>query len=151
MEAVEDRIEREIVIDASLDRVWQLVSEPGWWVPTTAELPDVRTPGHRTVRESEKWGRFEVEVVTMQPQTYAAFRWASQFPGQPLKEGNNTLVEFFVKPAQDAGAVSVTVVESGFAGLDADEAVRKAGVKGNTEGWTLEMADLKKRAEQPAA
>jgi uncharacterized protein YndB with AHSA1/START domain len=153
MDAVdaEDRIEREIVIEAPLDRVWHLVSEPGWWVPTTTELPDVRTPGHRTVRESEKWGRFEVEVVAMRPQTYAAFRWASQFPGEPLKEGNTTLVEFFVKPVAESGSVSVTVVESGFAGLDADEAVRKAGVKDNTEGWRLELGGLKERAEQPAA
>jgi hypothetical protein len=27
-----DRIEREIVIDATVARVWQLVSEPGWWI-----------------------------------------------------------------------------------------------------------------------
>lgn len=153
MEAVDatDRIEREITIDAPLDRVWHLVSEPGWWVPTAVELPDVRTPGHRTVRESEKWGRFEVEVVAMRPRTYAAFRWASQFPGEPLKEGYTTLVEFFVEPVPGSDSVSVTVVESGFAGLDADEAVRKAGVKDNTEGWRLEMAELKQRAEQPVA
>lgn len=27
-----DRIERSIWIAADADRVWQLVSEPGWWV-----------------------------------------------------------------------------------------------------------------------
>ncbi|HEY3867093.1 MAG TPA: SRPBCC domain-containing protein [Actinocrinis sp.] len=153
MEAVgaQDRIECAITIDAPLERVWHLVSEPGWWVPTTVESPDVRTPGHRTVRETEKWGTFEVEVVEMRPQTYAAFRWASQFPGQAVKDGNSTMVEFFVEPVPGSGSVSVTVVESGFAGLDADEAVRKAGVKDNSEGWPLEMAELKQRAEEQAA
>ena len=29
---VPDRIEREILIDAPVERVWQLVSEPGWWI-----------------------------------------------------------------------------------------------------------------------
>ena len=27
-----DRIEREITIDAPVDRVWTLVSEPGWYI-----------------------------------------------------------------------------------------------------------------------
>ncbi len=27
-----DRIEREIAIEATAERVWQLVSEPGWYV-----------------------------------------------------------------------------------------------------------------------
>ncbi|MGI9002113.1 MAG: hypothetical protein ACR2GH_10630 [Pseudonocardia sp.] len=27
-----DRIEREILINTPLDRVWDLVSEPGWWI-----------------------------------------------------------------------------------------------------------------------
>ena len=27
-----DRIERQIDIDAPAERVWRLVSEPGWWI-----------------------------------------------------------------------------------------------------------------------
>lgn len=143
---MDDRIEQQITINASLDRVWDLVSQPGWWVPTEGEEVIDRTPGHRTVRESKKWGRFTVEVVEMQPQTYAAFRWASAFPGEEPEPSRSTLVEFFVKPRGDA--VDVTLVESGFAALDAPESLRASAWKDNTDGWQQELAGLKTRAER---
>lgn len=145
MHAVDDRIEQEITINAPLDRVWQLVSEPGWWVPSTITGPADHTPGHQVVRESEKWGRFPVEVVRVDPKSYAAFRWASQSPGAELSPGNATLVEFHLAPAADA--VRVKVVESGFAALDAPEFVREQAWKDNTGGWEMELGSLRERAE----
>lgn len=142
---MDDRIEQQITINASLDRVWDLITEPGWWVPTEIEAPIDRTPGHRTVRESAKWGRFVVEVVRVEPQTYAAFRWASGFPGADPEPGKATLVEFHLKSIGDA--VEVTLVESGFAGLDAADDVRAAAWKDNSNGWQEELADLRTRAE----
>jgi len=103
------------------------------------------TPGHQVVRESEKWGRFPVEVVRIDPKIYAAFRWASHAPGAELTTGNTTLVEFRVEPVGDA--VRVRVAESGFAVIDAPEAVREHARKDNTGGWQEEMAGLKERAE----
>jgi len=144
-----DRIEQRVTINAPLDRVWELVSTPGWWVPSTSEEPPDRAVGHRVVRESAKWGRFPVEVVDMRPPAYAAFRWASQSPGADLAPGNTTLVEFFVAQAGDA--VTVTVVESGFDALDVPDEVRQAAVKDNTGGWESELAGLAKRAEGQAA
>lgn len=140
---MDDRIEQRITINASLDRVWDLVTEPGWWVPTEIDQPIDRTPGH--VRESAEWGRFVAQVVRVEPQTYAAFRWASQFPGADPEPGNATLVEFHGKPTGDV--VEVTLVESGFAGLDAPDDVRAAAWKDNTSGWQLELAELRTRAE----
>jgi uncharacterized protein YndB with AHSA1/START domain len=141
-----DRIEQQVTIRASLDRVWDLVTRPGWWVPVDVEEEVDRTPGHRTLRESVRYGRFVVEVVRLEAQTYAAFRWASEFPGENPAPGNSTLVEFFVQPVGDA--VSVTVVESGFASLDLSDEARASALKGNTSGWQEELASLKARAEQ---
>jgi uncharacterized protein YndB with AHSA1/START domain len=146
---MDDRIEQQIVIDAPLERVWDLVTRPGWWVPSAVEEPVDHTPGHQTVRESEKWGRFAVEVVRVEPRTYAAFRWASQFPGEELAPGKTTLVEFMVESG--AAGVTVKVVESGFATLEAGEAQRKAGFEDNTKGWEMELGGLKERAEGTAA
>lgn len=146
---MDDRIERQIMIQASLDRVWDLVTQPGWWVPSDNEVAVDRTPGHQTVRESAQWGRFPIEVVRIDPQTYAAFRWASQFAGEELAPGKTTLVEFLVAPVEDG--VSVTVTESGFATLDATEDVRRSGYEGNTKGWKLELEGLRTRAEQTSA
>jgi uncharacterized protein YndB with AHSA1/START domain len=142
---MEDRIEQDIVINASLDRVWELVSEPGWWVPTTVAAPVDHTPGHRIVRETSTLGRFPVEVVRVDPKTYAAFRWASQAPGAELTAGNTTLVEFRLEPVGDA--IRVSVAESGFAAIDAPDSVREQAWKDNTGGWQEEMAGLKERAE----
>jgi uncharacterized protein YndB with AHSA1/START domain len=142
---MEDRIEQQVTINASLDRVWALVSEPGWWVPAKVVPPIDHTPGHQVVRESEKWGRFPVEVVRVKPKSYAAFRWASQFPGNELNDGNTTLVEFSVEPID--GAVRVTVTESGFTKLNAPDSVREDAWKSNTSGWQQELDGLKARAE----
>jgi uncharacterized protein YndB with AHSA1/START domain len=144
--AMEDRIEQEITINADLDRVWDLVTRPGWWVPDTqGGAATDRTPRSVTVRESERYGRFLVRVEKMDPKTYAAFRWASNFPGDEPGDGNSTLVEFFLKPA--GGAVSVTLVESGFRALPED--VRESALKDNTSGWQQELAELKANAEKP--
>lgn len=143
---MQDTIERSIMIDAPLDRVWDLVTEPGWWAPSDQPQQPDRRPGAVTVRESEKWGRFPVSVVRIEPKTYAAFRWASAFPGAELADGRTTLVEFHVEPADDS--VRVRVVESGFASLDAPAEVRQAGVESNSGGWDEELASLQHRAEE---
>lgn len=140
-------IEQEITINAGLERVWELVTEPGWWVATQEPVPADRTPGSVTERVNEKYGRFPVQVVEMRPRTYASFRWASQFPGEELAEGRTTLIEFFVQDEGVGGGVRVKVRESGFTELDAPEEVRESGFESNTEGWAIELAGLGKRAE----
>lgn len=142
---MEDRIEQTITINAGLEQVWELVTEPGWWVPSDVQVPGDRTPGHRVMRESEKWGRFVVEVVRLEPRSYAAFRWASAFPGEEPEAGRSTLVEFFV--AERAGAVEVRLVESGFAGLDLPAEARRSAWRGNIDGWQKCLAGLASRAQ----
>lgn len=142
-----DRIERSVLIEAPLDRVWDLVTEPGWWVPTQTSSPIDRSPGSIAVRESEQWGRFPVQVVTVDPKTYAAFRWASTSPGEDLSDNNATLVEFHL--ADEAGAIKVTVVETGFAGLAIPEEERRKGLDGNTQGWGEQLDSLRDRAQLP--
>jgi uncharacterized protein YndB with AHSA1/START domain len=156
---VEDRIEQEIVIKAGLERVWSLASRPGWWVPDDTaggigEAGGIGSPGGGeepgvgsvVARQSARWGRYLVEVVNVEPMSYAAFRWASEFPGETPAGGNSTLVEIFVKPLSDT-ETNVTVVESGFTGLPADR--RASAWQANTGGWREELADLQDRAERP--
>jgi uncharacterized protein YndB with AHSA1/START domain len=49
---MQDTIERSITISAPLERVWDLVTEPGWWVPSDAPITADRTAGSVVVRES---------------------------------------------------------------------------------------------------
>jgi uncharacterized protein YndB with AHSA1/START domain len=142
---MQDTIERSIDISAPIERVWDLVTEPGWWVPSDVPVEAVRTPGHVAVRESEKWGRFPVEVVELRPMTYAAFRWSSTVPGGDLTPGHTTLVEFSVTPTDDG--VRVSVVESGFAKLDATDEIKAQGIESNSGGWTEQLSSLRNRAQ----
>ena len=57
------------------------------------------------------------------------------------------MVEFH--PANEAEAVKVTVVETGFAALPIPEDVRRKGFDGNTQGWGEQLDSLRDRAQQP--
>jgi uncharacterized protein YndB with AHSA1/START domain len=144
----EDRIEREILIAAPLERVWSLVAEPGFWVADKASLPGtVAIEGESMVAKNVECGDFPVRVEKVEPPTYLAYRWASAFPGEELREDNSTLVEFTLTPEGDT--TRLRVVESGFAALTGSEELRGQAVKDNTGGWPQELDELKTRAEQP--
>ena len=145
---MEDRIEHRIAIRATLDRVWSLVTRPGWWLPGSAAEP-ARGAGRAAV----EWGRerkpWVIDVVRVEPQGYASFRWAGAFAGAAPVQGNSTLVEFYVRPVGDE--IGVTVVESGFAALDLPDALREDQLRANMGGWQYELSGLRFRAEQGAA
>jgi len=143
---MEDRIERRITIRAAHDKVWQLVTRPGWWLPGSKAEP-ARGPGRAVVEYGGDAQPYLIDVVRVEPQGYASFRWASAFGGTvPPMPGNATLVECYVRPVgQETG---VTVVESGFASLDLPDALREDQRKGNAGGWQFELAGLRTRAEQ---
>ncbi len=142
-----DRIERETLIAASLERVWTLVAQPGFWVADKASLPGtVAEEGASMVASHPEHGDFPVRVEKVEPPTYLAYRWASAFPGEELREDNSTLVEFTLTPEGDK--TRLRVVESGFATLAGSEQLRDRAVEGNTDGWRQELDALKTRAEQ---
>ncbi|MFG2310473.1 SRPBCC domain-containing protein [Streptomyces sp. NPDC048566] len=146
----EDRIERETLIEASPERVWSLVAQPGFWVADKASLPGtVAVEGASLVLKNPEHGDFPVRVEKVEPPTYLAYRWTSAFPGEDLREDNSTLVEFTLTPEGDG--TRLRVVESGFASLAGSEELRSRNVEDHSEGWPLELGALKERAEQPAA
>ena len=98
------------------------------------------------VAKNAKYGDFPVRVEKVEPPTYLAYRWASAFPGEELREDNSTLVEFTLTPEGDA--TRLRVVESGFAALAGPEELRGQAVQDNTGGWPQELDALKTRAEQ---
>ena len=145
-----DRIERETLIAAPLERVWSLVAEPGFWVAEEGSMSGtVAQEGESVVARNAEYGDFPVRVEKVEPPTYLAYRWASAFPGEELREDNSTLVEFTLTP--EGGNTRLRVVESGFAALAGSEELRRQAVKDNTGGWPQELDALKTRAEQPPA
>lgn len=146
----EDRIERETLIAAPLERVWSLVAQPGFWVADKASLPGtVAEEGKTMIARNPEHGDFPVRVEKVEPPTYLAYRWTSAFPGEELREDNSTLVEFTL--SQEGDRTRLRVVESGFTALAGSEELRSQNHKDHSEGWPLELGALKDRAEQPSA
>jgi hypothetical protein len=142
---MEDRIEQRITIRAAHDKVWQLVTRPGWWLPG-CEAEPVRGPGRVSVTCSGDARPYVIDIVRVEPQGYASFRWASRFGGGEPAPGRATLVECYLRPV--GGEVGVTVVESGFSQLDLPDALREDEWKGSQGNWQYELASLRTRAEQ---
>ncbi|MFZ3467900.1 SRPBCC domain-containing protein [Streptomyces sp. 4.24] len=145
-----ERIERETLIEASLERVWSLVAEPGFWVADEGSVAGtVAREGESLVARNAEYGDFPVRVEKVDPPTYLAYRWASAFPGEELREDNSTLVEFSL--SREGDKTRLRVVESGFAALAGSEELRGKALKDNTGGWPQVLAAFAKRAEQPPA
>lgn len=145
----EDRIERETLINASLERVWSLVAEPGFWVADEASVAGtVAVEGTSIVAKHSEYGEFPVRIEKVDPPKYLAYRWASAFPGEELREDNSTLIEFTL--TEEGGQVRLRVVESGFAALAGSEELRAKAVQDNSGGWPQVFDAFRKRAEQPA-
>jgi uncharacterized protein YndB with AHSA1/START domain len=140
MEQIPDTIEREILINAPVERVWELVSEPGWFI----NAGQIRAHGlradperdHVTIVTDPEYGDFSIETVSSTPPQTITFRWL----GGAVDEGRavvHTDVVFTLTPV-DAGTM-LRVVESGWAAVEPTEQV--AGeYRENSEGWDTELA-----------
>ena len=150
---VPDRIERETFIAAPVERVWTLITEAehlGRWFGDAGAEVDLRPGGAMVLRWTEH-GTSRGRVVAVEPHTRFSYRWAPfEDPGgEEPDEGNSTLVEFMLAP--EGQGTRLRVVESGFAGLAADEQVRTSDYEGNVRGWKAELGELVEYAEKVAA
>ena len=105
-----DRIDRSIDIDAPAERVWELVSRPGWWINEGAvdPEPDLVVTDDQAVLRHPAYGEFRLQVLASRPPSYVSYRWVN-----PDAEAG-TLVEFWIEPRE--GGVTLRVAESGFSG-----------------------------------
>jgi len=147
----EDRIERETVIEAPIERVWSLVTQPGWWA--AQDMADVAgtvaRAGETVIAPNSMHGDFPVHVERVDPPTFVAYRWASAFPGHELRDDNSTLIEFTL--TDEGGKTRLRVVESGFGGLAGSGELRHQAFKDNTAGWAEMIEVLKTAAERSPA
>jgi uncharacterized protein YndB with AHSA1/START domain len=149
---VPDRIERETLIDAPAERVWELITEPehvGRWFGDAGATIDLRPGGEMVICWSEH-RTSHARVVAVEPHTRFSYRWAPfRDPGgeEPV-EGNSTLVEFTLAP--EGNGTRLRVVESGFSSLATSEDQRARNHAGNTSGWQQEIGELVEYASEVA-
>ncbi len=152
----EDRIEKQVVLRASVDRVWRAISDSqefGRWfgvqfdgpfvtgtsvaatiTPTTVdeEIAKRQAP-HAGVTTT--W-----EIVAVEPQRRLAYRWHPCAGEADVEQEPTTLVEFVLAETPDG--VLLTITESGFAAIPA--ARRASSFEANSEGWAIQT-DLVRR------
>jgi uncharacterized protein YndB with AHSA1/START domain len=150
---VPDHIERETVINAPVERVWELITQAehlGRWFGDAGAEIDLRPGGAMALRWTE-YGTTRGRVVAVEPHTRFSYRWApfKDPSGDEPGEGNSTLVEFTLQPEGDG--TRLRVVESGFASLATSDAQRQQNLEGNTEGWEFETGELREYAEKVSA
>lgn len=145
-----DRIEKKVLLRASLDRVWRAVSDSsefGRWFGVRFDGPFVAGESVRGVitptevdddvarmQEPHAGVADTWDVVAIEPRRRLAYRWHPFGPEQDVEYGSEptTLVEFTLTEAPDG--VWLQIVESGFDAIPAER--RATAFKANSEGWT---------------
>jgi len=150
---VQDQIERETVINAPVERVWELITEAehlGRWFGDAGAEIDLRPGGAMVLRWADS-AASRGRVVAVEPHTRFSYRWApfTDPGGDEPVEGNSTLVEFTL--ASEGDATRLRVVESGFASLATSDEQRAKNLESNTGGWEFETGELREYAEKVAA
>jgi uncharacterized protein YndB with AHSA1/START domain len=153
-----DRIEKEVLLKAPLDRVWRAISDAdefGQWfgarfdgpfvagatvtgtiMPTTVDA-EVAKSQEPYAGQSDAW-----QIVAVEPQRRLAFRW-HPYPVEPDTDYSaepTTLVEFTLDDTPDG--VLLRIVESGFDAIPAER--RAAAFEGNSEGWAAQTQLVRK-------
>lgn len=143
-----DRIEKETVLPASLERVWQAISDSekfGTWFGMRLNGPfDEGTEVSGTITETAVdddvaarqrpyvGAPVTLSIVAVEPRSRLAFRW-NALPGKEC-EHITTLVEFTLTETDDG--VHLRITESGFDALPPEH--RDSAFDGNSEGWALQ-------------
>lgn len=153
-----DRIEKQVVLRAPLDRVWRAISDAeefGRWfgvrfdgpfvagrsvtatiTPTTVddEVAELQRP-HAGAKAT--W-----QIVAVEAQRRFAYRWHPYAvePGVDYDREPTTLVEFSLSETPDG--VLLTIVESGFDAIP--EARRSTAFEANSGGWAKQVELVRK-------
>ena len=120
-----DRVETDVVVDATVERAWALVSEPGWWV-NDGPLGD-----HDVTRGDD--GVYRVN----DPE---AGQWLIE-----KADGRTTRVE--ISLSEERGGVAIHVEESGLSSVSDDEDVVRQAWEDEAGMWDQVLTAAKEYLE----
>jgi uncharacterized protein YndB with AHSA1/START domain len=143
-----DRIERSILINAPVSRVWRALTnaeEFGGWFGVALKgkkfVAGQQVQGQITIPGYEHVV-FEALIERMEPEKLFSYRWHPYAvdPAIDYSKEPTTLVEFTLK-ATDKGTL-LSAVESGFDKIPV--ARRSEAIRMNTGGWEGQMDNIQK-------
>ena len=142
-------IEREVLIEAPIDVVWRVVTQPDQitrWFSSEAEVEGRAGGDGRLAFPSGEVYYLRVEVF--EPPHRFAYRWLHE-EGVTARPENSMLVEFTL--SAEAGNTRLRVVESGFDKVDwADEAKARYAEEHST-GWDEVLGRLREYGPRSSA
>jgi uncharacterized protein YndB with AHSA1/START domain len=141
----QESIEREILIDAPMDVVWRVVTQPDQitqWFSDKAEI-DLRAGGDGVLTFESVNAVAPLQVTTFEPPHLFAFRWSHPDGSQPT-ESNSTLVEFAL--SEEGARTRVRLTESGFKNIDWTEDDKVKYIAEHIAGWDQIMPKLQSYA-----
>ena len=115
-----DRVEVDCGIATSVENVWAVVSEPGWWVndgPVDDHEVTLDDEGIYHVTDPEA-GEWLVEKADEDPMDVVAFRWYP-IASDELPDEYATRVE--ISLSEEGDSVNVHIEESGLSSVSDDE------------------------------
>jgi uncharacterized protein YndB with AHSA1/START domain len=134
-----DRIEREIDIDAPIDVVWTVITEPehiNSWFTDSAEL-DLRPGGEGRfgweVKTTNRTTVANLRVERVDPPHFFSFRW-NHPEGDDPTETNAPLVEFSLEAR--GGSTRLRLVESGLEKIARSAEDKETYFAEHSSGWT---------------
>ena len=142
-----DTVEVDPEVDAPIEAVWTLVSEPGWWI-NEGPLGD-----HEVVQDEDglfhvsdpEVGTWLVERADLDPMDVVSFRWYP-LAGDEFPEDRATLVEFSL--SEEEGTVVLHVEESGLSSVSADPEVARQAWEDAQGMWERELAAARAHLER---
>lgn len=142
---VPDRIERDILIDAPVEVVWSVLTEPehiNAWFADAVEL-DARQGGAGTLTWIKRGASPQVAVALrverLDRPRFFSFRWNFP-PAEEPTERNAPLVEFTLTP--EGEQTRLHLVESGIQMLDRSDDQKATYADEHSRGWDVLLAKL---------
>jgi len=144
-----DRVEREILIEASPEVVWGVITEPeqiSRWFSDEAEVDGrAGADGTLTWRRGGRGARgaseaiVPIRVVEAEPFRRFSFRWNHPEGAEP-DECNSALVEFILTEEPDGTRLRVR--ESGIDAVTHDEEGRTRYREDHEQGWGKHLGEM---------
>jgi uncharacterized protein YndB with AHSA1/START domain len=140
---VANQIEREIKIEAPVERVWTTLTSAEhlgiWFADSGAEI-DLK-PGGSLVLNWKDYGKVIGRVEKVESPHTFSYRWANGPSHQEITATNSTLVEFSLSP--EGTGTRLRVVESGIALLEGSDDERNKFYEDHSGGWVNELNELR--------
>jgi uncharacterized protein YndB with AHSA1/START domain len=144
-----DIVEREILIEASPEVVWGVITEPeqiSRWFSDEAEVEGrAGADGTLTWKPGGRGGEREfdmivpIRVVEAEPFRRFSFRWNHPEGARP-DESNSALVEFSL--IEEADWTRLRVVESGIGAVAPDTAGKTRYLEDHGQGWERHLGEM---------